>query len=155
MRGPDVASRRGRAQPPAREPCSARRCAAERAPMPTPTSARTVSASIARKLEKLPVLPSDFGEMIGLDPAADDFGKRVEGIAMREPALAAKLLSVANAALLGSQSTIRTLDVAIVRMGSRRVAALVTSFAAMRVFKPTTEAQRDLWRHALSCAVGA
>jgi putative nucleotidyltransferase with HDIG domain len=123
--------------------------------MATPTSARTVSASIARKLKELPVLPSDFGEMIGLDPAADDFGKRVEAIAMREPALAARLLSVANAALLGSQSAIRTLDVAIVRMGSRRVAALVTSFAAMRVFKPTTEAQRDLWRHALSCAVAA
>lgn len=123
--------------------------------MATPTSARPVSATIARKLRELPVLPTDFGEMIGLDPSADDFGRRVEAIAMREPALAAKLLSVANAALLGSQSTIRTLDVAIVRMGSRRVAALVTSFAAMRVFKPTTDAQRDLWRHALSCAVAA
>lgn len=123
--------------------------------MATPTPSRTLSASIARKLKELPVLPSDFGEMIGLDPSADDFGKRVEAIAMREPALAAKLLSVANAALLGSQSAIQTLDVAIVRMGSRRVAALVTSFAAMRVFKPTTEPQRDLWRHALSCAVAA
>lgn len=123
--------------------------------MASPTSGRTVAGSVARRLKELPVLPGDFGEMIALDPAADDFGERVAAIAMREPALAAKLLSVANAALLGSQAAIRTLDVAIVRMGSRRVAALVTSFAAMRVFTPTNEAQRDLWRHALSCAVAA
>lgn len=123
--------------------------------MSASTPARTVAASVAQRLKELPVLPSDFGEMIGLDPAADDFAERVEGIAMREPALAARLLSVANAALLGSQAAIKTLDTAIVRMGSRRVAALVTSFAAMRIFTPTSESQRDLWRHALSCAVAS
>jgi putative nucleotidyltransferase with HDIG domain len=123
--------------------------------MSTPTPARAVSGSVARRLKELPVLPTAFGEMIALDPAADDFGERVEAIAMREPALAARLLSVANAALLGSQSAIKSLDTAIVRMGSRRVAALVTSFAAVRLFTPTSEAQRDLWRHALSCAVAA
>jgi putative nucleotidyltransferase with HDIG domain len=120
---------------------------------PTPTPA--IAGSIAKRLKELPVLPGDFGEMIALDPAADDFGARVAAIAMREPALAARLLSVANAALLGSQTAIKSLDVAIVRMGSRRVAALVTSFAAMRLFKPTSEAQRDLWRHALVTAVAA
>lgn len=120
---------------------------------PTPTPA--IAGTIAKRLKELPVLPGDFGEMIALDPASDDFGKRVEAIAMREPALAARLLSVANAALLGSQTSIKSLDVAIVRMGSRRVAALVTSFAAMRLFKPTSEAQRDLWRHALVTAVAA
>jgi len=123
--------------------------------MSTPSPARSVAASVAQRLKDLPVLPGAFGEMIGLDPTADDFGERVEKIAMREPALAARLLSVANAALLGSQAAIKTLDAAIVRMGSRRVAALVTSFAAMKLFTPTSEAQRDLWRHALSCAVAA
>lgn len=123
--------------------------------MTTPTSARPASAAIAQRLKQLPVLPTAFGEMIALDPSADDFGARVQAIAMREPALAARLLSVANAALLGSQTAVKSLDVAIVRMGSRRVAALVTSFAAMRLFTPTNEAQRDLWRHALSTAVAA
>lgn len=123
--------------------------------MTSPTPAGPLAASIAKRLKQLPVLPAAFGEMIALDPMAEDFGARVEAIAMREPALAARLLSVANAALLGSQTAIKSLDVAIVRMGSRRVAALVTSFAAMRLFTPTNDAQRDLWRHALSTAVAA
>jgi putative nucleotidyltransferase with HDIG domain len=119
------------------------------------TPPRAVPVDIAKRLKKLPMLPTVFGELIGLDPEAGDYAERVRDIARREPTLAAKLLSVANAALLGSASPITTLDNALVRMGARRVAGLIASFVAVRIFAPTTQGQRDLWRHALQTAAAA
>lgn len=113
------------------------------------------SEELERRLRKLPMLPAVFGELIGLDASADDYGARVGEIAGREPGLAGRLLSVANGAVLAPASQITTLRDALVRLGARRVSTLISSFAMMKVFVPTTQAQRDLWRHAAQTAVAA
>ncbi len=121
-------------------------------------SARTLrltQAEVEKQLKSLPTLPSIVGELMSLDANADDFSARVIEIAEREPALAARLLSVANGAVSAPTKPILTLREALLRLGAKRVAILITSFALLRVFVPTTPAQRGLWRHALETAVAA
>jgi len=113
------------------------------------------SEELESRLRKLPRLPSVIGELIALDPSNDDYTSRVNEIAAREPALAGRLLSVANGAMSAPANQITTLHDALVRLGARRVSTLVTSFAVMQVFVPINKAQRDLWRHAILTAVGA
>jgi putative nucleotidyltransferase with HDIG domain len=113
------------------------------------------SEELERKLRRLPMLPSVFGELIALDSEADDYTARVGEVAGRDPALAGRLLSVANGAVSAPASQITTLREALVRLGARRVSTLISSFAMMQVFVPTTRAQRDLWRHAVQVAVAA
>jgi len=110
---------------------------------------------LERKLRKLPMLPAVFGELIGLDSDADDYTARVAEIAGREPTLAGRVLCVANGAAMAPATQITSLSDALVRLGARRVSTLISSFAMMQVFVPTTRAQRDLWRHAAQTAVAA
>lgn len=48
-----------------------------------------------------------------------------------------------------------TVRQAVVRIGARECAGLVTAVAVSRVFIPRTRAQRNFWVHALQVAVGA
>ncbi len=123
--------------------------------METSQASRLAREEIDRKLKSLPMLPSGVGELISLDARADDYAARVIDIAEREPALAARLLSVANGAVSAPAKPITGLREALVRLGARRVATLITSFGMMRVFAPTTEGHRNLWRHAVQAAAAA
>lgn len=116
---------------------------------------RLSPGDVERKLKSLPTLPAVVGELISLNANADDYSSRVIEIAEREPALAARLLSVANGVLSAPTKPILTLRDALIRLGVKRVATLLTSFALMRVFVPTSPAQRGLWRHAIETAVAA
>jgi putative nucleotidyltransferase with HDIG domain len=44
---------------------------------------------------------------------------------------------------------------ALMRLGARQVAQLITSVSVMRVFVPRSEGHRNLWRHAIQVAVAA
>ncbi len=123
--------------------------------MEAPGAARALGEKIERKLKNLPMLPSGVGELISLDARAEDYAARVIDIAEREPALAAKLLSVANGAVMAPAKPITGLREALVRLGARRVASLITSFGMMRVFAPSTEGHRNLWRHAVQTATAS
>lgn len=123
--------------------------------MDVPATQRQAREQIQRQLDDLPMLPSVVLELAGLDARSEEFAARVAHVAAREPSLAARILSVANSVESAPAEPILTLPEAIMRIGSRRVAALITSFAVMRVFVPTNDGQRNLWRHALQVAAGA
>lgn len=111
--------------------------------------------SIAERIDRLPMLPSTVVELIGLDPSSDDYPTQVQEVVERDPSLAARVLSWANSATSGPREPIQSLPQAIMRMGARRAAQLITSVAVMRVFVPGTEEVRNLWRHALQTATAA
>lgn len=123
--------------------------------MDTAPSAPPSREAVERKLDSLPMLPSIVGELMSLDPEADDFRERVVEIAQKEPAVAAKLLSVSNGVQSAPVAPITSINEAVRRLGARKVSDMLSSFAVMMVFKPTTPAQNNLWRHALQSAVAA
>jgi HD-like signal output (HDOD) protein len=73
-----------------------------------------------------------------------------------DPAMAAKLLKVANSALYGGLGSIDTTSAAVVRLGMKITLQLVLSFALQEVFKSEDALIRgrmqELWRHSTNIA---
>jgi len=112
---------------------------------------RRIRADLERRLDDLPVLPAVAAKIAALDPASTEFSNRVEEMARLDPTLTARLLRLSDRRLdqPGSVSE------AIARVGARRLAETITSFAVLRVFIPATIGQRNLWIHALGVAITA
>ena len=119
------------------------------------TQNRLSTSEVKRHLENLPVLPTVVTRMMELDPASADFFEDVLALAEQDPTFATRILSVANSAAYRSTQTLTSLQHAVTRVGTQRVVQLVTSMGVMRVFAPSTPAQRNLWIHSVQTAVSA
>lgn len=96
---------------------------------------------------KLPSLPEVTEQIraIGSDPEAtvEDLAQAI----LRDPALTARLLRVANSPLLRGRMEVRTLPQAITRLGFYYVRDLVTALALEHAFQPRTHSIRQLQRN--------
>jgi len=110
-------------------------------------------ARLEEKLQDLPMLPMVVSRLISLDPDSDAYFEQLLSLAETDPPFAARILSMANSASSHPSKQIVRLSSAIVRVGSRSIANLVSTMAVMRVFVPTTSGQRFLWAHAIEVAV--
>jgi len=119
----------------------------------------TAGASRVRDLaahaEQLPLLPAVVMRVLALDPRNDRYFDDLVALAEEDPTFTVRLLRVANAPMSAPTKPIVTVRQAVVRIGARECAGLVTSVAVSRVFIPRTSAQRNLWVHALQVAVAA
>ncbi len=81
------------------------------------------------------------------DKTADDIAKIVQA----DPALAARLVQVANSALYRGQSAVNSCRMAITRLGLNQTRNLVFSFALKQLFQTQTQILRQrmiaLWKH--------
>ena len=112
-------------------------------------------AELERKLEQLPLLPAVVSEILDLDSDADDYFERLLHLAERDPPFAIRVLRCANSAYSAPVAPIVSLRDAVMRLGSQQCAALVLTLAVVKVFIPTSEAQRFLWIHSLQTALFA
>ncbi len=111
--------------------------------------------SVASAVDQLPVLPSVVSRMLTLDPAAEGYFDAVLSIAEEDPTFAVRVIRLANSPTSAPTKPIVSVRQAVVRLGARECAALVTALSVSRVFIPTTQGQRNLWVHALQTAVAA
>jgi putative nucleotidyltransferase with HDIG domain len=117
--------------------------------------ARTSLIDLAAHAEQLPLLPTVVMRVLALDPRSDQYFEALLAVAEEDPTFAVRLIRLANAPTSAPAKPIITIRQAVVRLGARECAGLVTALAVSRVFVPTTVGQRNLWRHALQVAVGA
>jgi putative nucleotidyltransferase with HDIG domain len=105
-------------------------------------------SQFVNRIGDLPSVPVIAGTVIALveDPnaSADDLRAVVE----RDPALAARVLKVANSSLFGFSRRIETLRHAIALLGFRTVKNLVMGASMKEVFKRFGLTERLLWEHA-------
>ena len=113
---------------------------------------RQTLAKLDEKLQDLPMLPMVVSRLISLDPDSDAYFDELLHLAETDPPFAARILNMANSASSHPSKQIVRLSNAIVRVGSRVIANLVSTMAVMRVFVPTTSGQRFLWAHAIEVA---
>ncbi len=106
-----------------------------------------------RALDDLPMLPSVVARLLALDPRSDEFFAEVLELGTDDPPFAAKVIQAANAAHSAPIQPIEGLRDAVMRLGAKSIADLVTSVAVSRVFVPSTAGECDLWRHSLLVAV--
>jgi len=109
-------------------------------------------------LDKLPALPEvvldllDYLRRDEVDPV------QVANKIARDPVLTAKLLRIANSSFYGLQSTVATVQDAIVVMGLRAVGSLITAAAVVRhcqTMAAAGDGQRTFWRHCGGTAICA
>jgi len=120
----------------------------------TPLSLDVVLADI-RQLPSLPAVVSELittleSEAAGVDQLAAGIGK--------DQSLTARALRVANSPFYGVQHKVASVHDAIVILGYRAVASLVTAASVTGFFSPPADAAFDLtrfWRHGIGAALCA
>ena len=85
--------------------------------------------------------------------------RQISEIVASDTALVARILALANSALYGSTPDIRSIDQALLRLGTRRFKTLVLTAALRQILFElggnAWQQLRDFWRHALTTALTA
>lgn len=104
-------------------------------------------------LPTLPDLAMRIRRAIEVEQAA---AKSIAKLVEADPAMAAKLLKVANSAFYGGMQSVETCSAAVVRMGLKTTKQLVLTFALREVFKGKNPIVKDrmnkLWKHSSNVA---
>jgi two-component system, NtrC family, nitrogen regulation sensor histidine kinase GlnL len=89
----------------------------------------------------------------------DENYRRISDIVSADTALVTRVLALANSALYGPTSQIRSIDQALLRLGTRRFHTLVLTAALRQLLYELGADQwqqlRDFWRHSLTTALTA
>lgn len=112
-------------------------------------------AELEKKLEELPLLPAVVVRLLALDANDDNYFEQVLELSQEDPTFALRVIRLSNSPLSAPASPITTLRDAVIRLGVKSVAGLVTSMSAMRVFIPTKQGEKNLWVHSIQVAVCA
>ncbi len=107
-----------------------------------------------RACQTLPSLPAVAIELVR-QCRSDDFDvRRVSDLVSRDPALAAKVLKVANSSAFQGSGKVATISSAFMRLGANTVMTLALSFSLARTRKSTKGGfdHERYWRYALLCA---
>lgn len=111
-----------------------------------------------KRSENLPVLPQVVSEVLRLADDPDCSPNRVEKIIERDPAIAAKILKVANSPYYG-QSRVPTISRAISVLGINLMRSLVVGIAYQQVIGARETAKgfskMEFWRHSVATATAA
>jgi HD-like signal output (HDOD) protein len=117
----------------------------------------TLSLKIARS-ENLPVLPQIVSAVLKLADDPNSTARDMEKLVEREPAIAAKVLRVANSAYYGGQK-VSSVGRAISLLGMMNIRALVVGVAFQQVINEKQNSQNfcklTLWRHSMAVSTAA
>lgn len=115
-----------------------------------------IHSKIYAKIEELPSLPAVIPRIIALIEDARSSAPDVTKAVARDPALAAKILKVANSAYYGFSQKIDDLDKAVALLGFNMVKSLAVSIGIMNTLpkgkKSPYFTREGLWLHSLAVA---
>jgi putative nucleotidyltransferase with HDIG domain len=117
-----------------------------------------VKTEIAARLEALPPLAPGVLAVLALLDAAEVDYSAIEGGIRREPALALRVLRLANSAFYGFSGQIGSVREACLVLGTQTVRQVVLAVAVMAQLGPARRApfdQRRLWQHGIGVAAAA
>ena len=112
-------------------------------------------AQLDKRMDEMPMLPAVVANLLALNPDDDNYFEDVMTFAQQDPGFAMQIIKLSNSASGLPVAPIVSLREAVVRIGTRNIASLITSLAVIRVFTPNTQAEKNLWAHAIRVAVTA
>lgn len=118
----------------------------------TDAKKRAALERLESRIDQLPLLPDVVVSLLRLDPNAEDYFDRVAGLIRSDPTYAMRLLRYANSASVATRQPVTTIEHALMLVGCKGAVGLVVGQSAMRVFIPSHDWERDLWRHAFDVA---
>lgn len=110
---------------------------------------------VSEHLDSLPMLPGVVTRLLSLDREDNEYFEKLLPLAQQDPAFALRIIRLANSPVFRSYEAIDDLQTAITRVGTYRVAALITSLAVMEIFVPNEKDARNLWLHSIQVAITA
>ncbi len=114
---------------------------------------------IYAKIDELPTIPVVVTRLLGLLENPNVQVKELTGVISSDPALASKVLKVANSAYYGFSQEISTLDRAVALLGLNMVKSLALSIGILRNLPKTKDTEhfttQGLWLHSLAVATAA
>ncbi len=110
---------------------------------------------IARKTGDLPALPQVASRVMQMVSDSDTSAADLEKVIMKDQALAARVLKIANSAAYGLRSSVTSIHQAVAILGLRTLNSLVIASSAGPLFASKKSSFKDkiLWEHSLSVAV--
>ncbi|MCB9911195.1 MAG: HDOD domain-containing protein [Planctomycetes bacterium] len=112
----------------------------------------TLKKKVEEYIKHIPMLANVVVELATLDRSGENYFERVEEIIGADPSYALRVVGAANAATFASQEPIKSIGVAVSRLGASRAASLALGFGVMDVFVIREEWERRMWRHSVSMA---
>jgi len=106
-------------------------------------------------LRLLPPFPAVASRVIALVNSDDSATTQISEIIRMDPSFTAEILRVANSALFGTTREIRSVALAVCRLGLDRLKAMATMVAINSIIKPALriEGLRRFWIHSLVSAI--
>lgn len=109
---------------------------------------------LRQKVDDLPVLPSVIAGLMALDRSDDHYFEDVLELVESDPTFAARIMAVSNSAASAPRHEVASVRAALARLGATTTSDLVLAAAISRVFVPSSDWERSLWRHNLQVAAG-
>ncbi len=120
--------------------------------MGTPAGRWSYRMTQDRRTSDLPVLPTTVQRLLGLDQERTEFFEELSTIVEAEPALAVRLVALANSAAYQRGKVVTRVREAAVRVGAESALDLVLAASVARVFVPRRPWESSLWVHAVRVA---
>ena len=114
---------------------------------------------IISEIDSLPPVPSVYAELSQITQDAENASAdEVTRIINQDPAIAAKILQIANSAYFGQQREVATVSNAVVVLGMGMVETLVLATSVFQTFESGADSgldQEGFWKHCLGCGMAA
>lgn len=116
----------------------------------------TLRNKIYSKIDELPTLPSTVTRLLTLFEDKRSNASVITELIQKDPALAAKILKVANSAYYGFSQKISDLERAVALLGFNMVKSLAVSIGVMKslpIQNKTNFSVKELWNHSVKVAI--
>ena len=110
---------------------------------------------IEEEVRQLPFLPIVLTELMAMDKSADDYFEKMVALARKDPSLTTLILKIANSAASAASNPINSLTLAMSRIGTESIAQYITTLGVTRVFVPSQDEHKLLWKHSIETAIYA
>jgi HD-like signal output (HDOD) protein len=111
--------------------------------------------ALVRKIDQIPTLPVVARQIMSLLANEDVSLKKVAELIEKDPALAVKVLKVANSAFYGTLNKVSTIDHALVVLGMGEVKSILMGFSIYKFFPEEKNNGFDrtrFWQHSIICS---
>jgi HD-like signal output (HDOD) protein len=111
-----------------------------------------------KNLDVLPAMPVIAQRLLALDLATEEGQQMLLVLIGQDPQISAKILGLANSAMVGASRNITTVREAAILLGTKRVQSVATGIAIISMMAKTPAGEfniQDLWLHGISVAFAA
>lgn len=113
------------------------------------------AARVVEVTGDLPPMPHIAAQVIDKLVEADSTPREIHNIIIKDQALAARVLKVANSPYYGASRSISTLRDAVLFMGYDAIRSLIMTAVLKGMFSNVSLSEKLLWEHSVGCAVAA